>query len=894
MVSVFHRGHARSPRRALARLTVARWQKLRRLLQRDVRVDVEDELRFHLEARTADYQAQGLSSTDAERAARDRFGDPEVIRHALEIHDAALRRREHRREYMSDLLQDLRFAARALRRTPGFTLAVLATLAVGIGANTAVFSVVSRELLDPLPYHDANRVMMLYTADARHADGRLSPNQIDRLQRASRTLSSVAAFGNYGGVTYVGDQQTVTWQSASVGPEFFRTLGVTPIVGRLIDDRDVAPGAPPTVVLGNEVWRQDFASDSSIVGRKIRVNEVDWTVIGVLRSDFTAPARAPQVWTALDTRRGLGTPMANAYYYQVVARMADGATPDQLAAELRVLALQPGAKTTTGFPSTIIAVPVRDAIVGDAKAVLLVVMGAALLVLLLACVNVAGLFFARATARRREIAVRTALGAGRWRIARQIVTESTLLGVAGGACGVVLAVWGEHLLIAVGAAVLPRTGLPPSIDGRVVAFGAAASLAVGAIAGLVPALFRDRSDLASAFGESGRSAAGSRGHTRVGRVLVAGQMSLAILLLVGAGLLGRTLVALENADMGYDAGRNVLSLFVTLPRSYATAEAQTAFFTAWLDRVRALPGVRAASAIGIGPWNGWNYTVVHLGSGDSVTAPLGLVADGYFKTVRTRVLTGRAFEATDRAGSVPVVIVSDRLARASWPERSALGQRVRIGDDTTWRTVVGVVADVRESPSSAAEASIYEAAWQAPQRWFEVLIRGDADGMALVAEVRESLRAMDRTVPSAGARTMDQVLLASVAGQRLPALFTSAFAMLALVLAVLGMYGVLAYTVTLRTRELGIRAALGGTRASILALVLVDGLTTAVAGTAFGVAIALVAARLLASVLYGVSPHDPMAFIAAVTVLLAASVAACLVPARRATRVDPVAALRAE
>lgn len=873
---------------------MARWRRLRRFLRFDARADIDEELRFHLEARIADYEARGMSRSDAERAAHGRFGDADAVRHALEIHDAAARRRTQRREIVSTLVQDIRFAIRALRRTPGLTVTVLATLAVGVGANTAVFSVVSRQLLEPLPYRDAGRLVMLYTAGAHGGGGRVSPVQIDRLQRASRTLSAVAAFGDYSGATYVGDRETITWQSASVGPEFFGTLGVGPLLGRLIDARDVAPGAPRAVVLGNEVWKRDFGADSGVVGRTIRVSDADWTVIGVLQPDFVAPARAPQVWTAVDPRRMLGTRMADRYWYQAVARMADGASAPQVGAELQVLAHAATTDSATTFPTTLVAVPIRDAIVGDVKAVLLVVMGAALVVLLLACVNVAGLFLVRATARRREMAVRAALGAGRWRIVRQLVTESTLVGLAGGAVGMVLAVWGKRLLLAAGRNVLPSTGLPAAIDGYVLAFGVAASLLIGLVAGLVPALFRDRDDISSTIGESGRGSAGGRRHTRAGSVLVAGQMALAILLLVGAGLLGRALFALERTDMGFDAGRNVLSMYVTLPASYSAHDAQTTFFTEWLTRVRAAPGVRAAGVIGIAPWNGWNPATVRVDGGDSLTVPLGLVSDGYFESVGTRVTQGRAFATTDRAGSLPVAIVSERLARAAWPGRSAIGQRLRIEDDTAWSTVVGVVADVRQSPFADAEASVYKPAWQAPQRWYEVLVRTDGDGMAVVPAVRQALRAMDRTVAAVGPRTLDQVVSASLAGHRLPTFFTTAFAALALALAVLGMYGMLAYTVALRTRELGIRAALGGSRGTIRALVLRDGLRIAVIGTAIGIAIAALASRVLGAMLYGVSSHDPIAFVGAAAVLLVASTAACLVPARRATRVDPVEALRAE
>lgn len=867
---------------------------IRRLMRSDVRADVDEELRFHLEARIADYEARGMTRDDAERAARERFGDADAVRHTLETHDRAEQRREYRREYMSDLVQDIRFAVRALRRTPGFTMTVLATLALGIGANTAVFAVVARQLLEPLPYRDAGRLVVLYTATARAANGRLSPAQVDRLQHNSRTLTRVAEFGDYGGITFAGDRETVTWRSASVGPAFFQALGVRPLLGRLIDGRDVAPGAQRTVVLGHDVWQRDFGADSGVVGRTIHVGELDLTVVGVLRPDFIAPARAPQVWMATDAHRMLATRMANSYWYQAVGRMTDDATPAQVAAELRVLAHGASPDSAATFPSTIVAVPIRDAIVGDTKAVLLAVMGAALVVLVLAGVNVTGLFLARATARRREIAVRAALGAGRWRIARQLVTESTLLGVAGGAAGLLLAVWGKQVLASAGGGVLAASGPPAAIGGRVLAFGALASVALGLAMGLIPAVFRGRDPVGAALGESSRGAAGGRRHALAGRALVTGQMALAVLLLVGAGLLGRTLVALEHTDMGYDASRDVLSVYVTLPASYASPESQAGFFTGWLDRVRAIPGVRAAGAINIAPWNGWNHAVVHVAGGDSVIVPLGQVTDGYFASVGTRVVAGRAFTATDRAGSLPVAVVSQQLARAAWPGGDAIGQHIRIQDDATWRTVVGVAADVRENPAARLEAAVYEPAWQSPQRWYEVLVRGDGDAMALLPAVRQSLRSIDPAIPAVGANTLDETRTASLARQRLPALFIGVFAGLALALAVLGMYGVIAYTVTLRTRELGIRAALGGSRSSILGLVVRDGLQMAVIGTVIGIGAAALGSRLLGALLYGVTAHDPLAFTGAAAVLLVASVAACLVPGRRAIRVAPVEALRTD
>jgi putative ABC transport system permease protein len=531
---------------------------------------------------------------------------------------------------------------------------------------------------------------------------------------------------------------------------------------------------------------------------------------------------------------------------------------------------------------------------------LLVVMGAALLVLALACVNVAGLFLARATARGREMAVRAALGAGPWRIARQLVTETTVLGVAGGAIGVLLAYWSRTALLRLGALVLPATGAPPSIDGPVVAFVCLTSMLIGIAAGVIPALVAARGRLSPTLVDGNRGATGGRASVRAGRVLVAGQMALALLLLVGAGLLGRTLFALEHTSLGFDASRHVLSVTVSLPRSYATPDAQVRFFSDWLSRIRAVRGVQAAGVIGISPWNGWNHEPIQIehgpdGASASIQATVGRASDGYLAAVGTALVDGRAFEASDRAGSLPVALVSERFARLAWPGRRPIGERVRLdGAEREWRTVVGVAADVRENASRDLDATIYVPAWQSPQRWYEALIRTSGDAAALVPAVRSEARALDPTLPVLAPRTLDEILSVSLASTRLPVVFTTAFALLALVLSALGVYGIVAYSVALRTRELGIRAALGGKRADIVRLVLSEGLVTAVAGTAIGAVLAILSSRLLTKLLVGVTPRDPATFAAAAGVLLAVSVAACLIPARRATRISPVDALRSE
>jgi predicted permease len=417
---------------------------------------------------------------------------------------------------------------------------------------------------------------------------------------------------------------------------------------------------------------------------------------------------------------------------------------------------------------------------------------------------------------------------------------------------------------------------------------------------MIPALIAGRRGLAATLADGNRSSTGGRAGVRTGRLLVAGQMALAVLLLVVAGLLARTLHALERVDLGFDATQQVLSAHLVLPNSYATAQARAQFFSGWLAKIRALPGVRDAGLIDISPWNGWNHQNFQIergadSQGTSVDATVGFVSDGYFAAVGTPIVSGRPFAASDRADSQPVAIVSQKFARTAWPGHGALGERIRIGaTENPSLTVVGVADDVREDPMSGIDTSVYVPAWQSPTRSYETLIRATGDAHALVPALRDEIRAMDPTVPVLAPRTLDEIVGESLTGTRLPVIFTATFALLALVLAVLGIYGVVAYSVTLRTRELGIRAALGGSRANIIRLVLSDGLRIATAGTAVGLVFAVLGSRLLARLLYGVSPHDPTTYAAAAAVLLSASAGAALIPANRATRIDPVDALRSE
>lgn len=878
------------------------WRSTARIQQ-----DIDEELAFDLDMRVAELVARGVTEPEARRRAITEFGDIERTRAYCAETDIAAQRSERRTEWLAELRQDSLLAWRGMRRTPAFALVVLATLALGIGANTAVFSVVRRVVLAPLPYSQPDRLVRLYggsVADP-NARGMLTPADVADLQQ-SRAFAAVAPFGNYGGATYVGDQRAEMWSAVQVGAEFFHLLGVRALLGRTIDARDTGADAPPVVVLSHGLWQRTFGGDSSIVGRDVQLDGHARTVVGVMPPTFISPDRDTEIWTPLDLRGFFRDPVAARQYrvLRAVGRLADGVTPAELHAALDLLARRAHEQyPELGDAAAVNAVPLHDDMVRDGRPVLLVVMGAAALVLLIACVNVAGLFLSRATARRRELAVRAALGAGRARLVRQLLTESAIVGLAGGAVGIGLAFWGKHVLVGLAQMLLPTMG-DVRMDAGVLAFAVAVSLLSSLAFGIVPALAGTRFGLHGSLSESSRGAAGGRGSARVGRVLVVTQVALAVVLLIGAALLGRTLATLESIGVGFDTGPHLLTFGVGLSSSrYAERARQTAFFDELRGRIRALPRVRSVAAVVISPWNG--YTAAgpdsisiegqSTGAGGLDVASMVTVSEDYFATLGIPVQRGREFSTLDRESAPPVAVVSESVARRLWPGVSPIGRRVRVGGRSSpLLEVVGVVGDVRERPGQDVVPTVYVPLRQSPQGWASLVVRTTGNVMALVPAIQRELHDMDPELPLVGPRTLEDIFNGMLGGQRLPMIFITAFATLALVLAALGVYSVMAYAVTARQREFGIRSALGAHRGNVLALVLRQGMAMAVLGTAIGLLVAVWATRVLAGMLVGVAPRDPGTFLVIAMILLGVSSVACLIPARRATRVDPVEALRAE
>lgn len=893
----------------MARLTDRRLFQLPWRSAGRIRADVDDEIRFDLDMRTAELVEQGMREVDARRQALAEFGNLDETRRYCASVDRASQRADGRAEWMAEAWQDARVLWRGVRRAPFFALVVLMTIALGIGANTAVFSVVRSVLLARLPYREPDRLVRLYgTAPGKpNAQGMLTPVEISAVQQ-SHALTGVGVWGWFGGVTYVGDRSTEQWESVQVTPDFFHVLGVRPWLGRTIDSRDVGPDAAPVAVLTYPIWQQNFGGDSSIIGRDIRLNAQVVTVVGILPPGFVSPDRSPAVWFPLDPRSLFADPVAAEHRraYRAVGRMANGIGVTQLRTAFEVTASRiRDAHPALLDESPVAAVPLHDDLAGPIRPALLAVMAAAVLVLVLACVNLAGLFLSRALARQRELAARAALGAGRGRLVRQLLTESVVLALGGSVLGVALAYWATPLLVVAGRAVMPSLA-PAHIDLTVLGFTLGVTLACALAFGLAPALIGTRFDLQGSLASVSRTASGGRTVRRAGKLLVATQVALAVVLLVAAGLLGRTLSALEHTGVGYDTSRHVLTFTVALtPPPYQDSSRQTAFFDQFLTRVRALPGVRAAGTVVVAPWQG--YTA---GGADSLfidglpndarasnMASRVTVSPDYFAAMSIPLHAGRILTRRDRADAPLVAVINDGMARHLWPGASALGQRIRLGGQHAPSIeIVGVVGDVRAFPWQEAPPTVYLSSLQRPQRWGTIVVRSDSDPRILVPAIRAVLHQLDPELPmpSAGVETMDAVLANMLARQRLPLFFTAAFAAFALILAALGVYSIMAYSVTAREREFGIRTALGARRTNVLALVVRQGMAMAIVGAVAGVLIAAAAARLLSSLLIGVSPYDPVTFTAVPIVLLAVSAVACFVPARRAMSVDPLEALRAE
>jgi predicted permease len=812
---------------------------------------------------------------------------------------------------MDTILSDIRLALRRLRRTPGFTLVAVLTLALGIGANTAIFSVVNAALLRPLPYPDARRILQLYSIRGGELSTVSPPDFTDWREQAG-VFQSAAAVHSGSDFTLTGAGSPERVAGAQVTADFFSVLETPPAIGRGFTTSDEVVGQDRVAILGYALWQQRFGRRPDIVGQSIELNRVRYTVVGVMPRDFEYPQGA-RLWTPLAfTAEDLAT-QRGAHYLDVIARLRDGVSLEQAQAAMRAvsqrLALQ-YPRTNKEWRAS--AVPMREALVGDVRPALVMLLGAVGLVLLIACVNVANLLLARSMARARELAIRTALGAGRSAIVRGILTERMLLAVLGGAAGLLLATWATSALVALQPDALRGMG-PVSIDGTVLAFTMLLVLVTGFLFGLLPAMQASRlTDVTGRLKEGSRSATGSREWWRARGTLVGVEMALAVMLLAGAGLLIRSFVRLVQTDPGFRT-EHVLTFDLSLPDvSYPRPEQSDAFFTRLLAEVRALPGVEAASAIYGMPLTDFSYQIsVHALDGrllssdeqDALLSPqIRVVAPDYFDVLGIRVLHGRPITDVDNAAAPRAVVVNEAAARLYWPGEDAVGREITVGTSLglgrgrAGGTVIGVVADTKDfGPAEATKPEIFLSHSQMPVTFMSVVVRtASPKSDALLSSIRERLRTIDPNVPIYQARTIDQLMGESVAKPRFYMLLLGAFALCALVLAAIGIYGVMAYVVGQRTPEIGVRMALGARGNQVLREVVARGMRPAVVGLAAGLAGALALTGVLSKLLYGVSATDPLTFVGVAVVLAAVALLANWIPARRAARVDPAIALRSE
>ena len=811
---------------------------------------------------------------------------------------------------MDTLLQDLRFAVRGLRKHPGFAFVAIVTLALGIGANTAVFSVVDASLLKPLPYREPDRLVHLWELRLERQFPRSEASYPDYLDfvAATSTLEEIAGYAGGGSMTMTGDGRPERLSGLRVTANFFDVLGVDPALGRLFDPRDEAAGGERLVVIGHDLWQRRFGADPSVVGRSVVLGGTPHTIAGVLPKGFHfARSRDAEIWTPLvpstDERE-----RRRFRWLNLVGRLAPGATVAQAEAELDAVARRLGELyPESNAGSEVEVVPLRDELVGSVRPLLAILLGAVGLVLLIACANVANLLVARSAARRREMAVRRALGASSGRIARQLLVEGTVLALAGGAAGALWTQWGVLLLV--GAIPEPLLASMPylrdlSVDARALGFALAISLATGLLFSLAPAFYATGFDLHESLKERAATAGGERARLRA--ALVVSEVALSLVLLVGAGLMIQSLARLLATDPGFETER-LLTFQISLPgERYGEPARVEALHQGLLARIAAIPGVRGAASTDKLPLSGGGGTGSFTVQGVA-TAPADLeyeanmrtVSSEYFRVMEIPLVAGRPFEDRDRVESAPVVVVNRALAKRLAPDGDVVGARVVFSFDKQRapREIVGVVGDENLTGLDAEITPIaYTPYLQDLLPYWSAVVRTTGDPDALAATVEREVGALDADLPAYAVAPMERLIAdaPSTFLRRYPALLIGALAIVALALSVVGIFGVVSYSVSQRTREIGIRVALGAGRREILGMVLRQGVALVAAGVAIGTVVALVGSRFLSSLLFGISPSDPATYVSVALLLGAVALLACYVPALRATRVDPMVALREE
>jgi putative ABC transport system permease protein len=815
---------------------------------------------------------------------------------------------------MDSLLQDIRYSFRRLMKSPAFTLIVILTLALGIGANTAIFSAVNAVLLRPLGYGDPGRLVTiehLYPSLGGMKAPVSVPGFVD-YQRQLRSVEAMAVETNWA-ANLTGEGEPARLQGARVTGRFFNTLAVPALLGRTLLAGEDSAGREHVVVLSHGLWQRLFGASAGVVGRSLSLNGETYEVVGVMPRDFRdVQNRTVELWTPLVFRPDQMTDDQRTHeWLNLVARVRPGVPIAQASAEVRTLAEQLKRQYPDQYASdwSLVTTPLATPMAGNVRPALLVLLGAVGFVLLIACANVANLLLARAAARSKEIAVRTALGASRDRLVRQLLTESVLLALAGGVVGLILAFWGIRAIVALNPANLPRAD-EIGVDAPVMVFTLIISLVTGLLFGMAPAVHTATTDLHAMLKEGGRGSAGDRGGQRLRRMLVVAEVALALTLLTGAGLLIKSFARLQGVDPGFDPA-HLLTFNLSLPAArYPSDTSQAAFFDQALPALAAVPGVRAAGATSVMPFGGGWSTASFEIEGFQVPpkqpGPWGdirIVSPGYFETLRIPLRRGRLLADQDRTGALRVAVIDDEFVRRYWPHDDPIGKRFTFGPpagavDTSsreWITVVGVVGHTKQEGLDAENRlQLYLPYRQSPIPFFTLAVRTAGDPEQYVNPVRRAVQSVDPDQPLSAIRSMDELISRSVGQRRLSMMLLSLFSGIALVLASVGIYGLMSYSVAQRSRELGVRIALGAARGDVLRLVLRQGMSLALTGIGIGVGAAFGLSRVIESQLYGIHATDPATFGGVAVLLGLTALAANLIPAWRATRVDPAVVLREE
>ena len=879
--------------------------------------DIDDEIASHLAEAKDEYIQQGLSPEDAYWAAVRSFGG---VTQTKEVYQQV-------RSFMwlEDLARDLRHAVRTLRRNPGFTMVAVFTLALGIGMTTAIFSVVYGVLLRPLPYADPDRIVAIFEVTSKGRLSALADPNFNDFRDQSRSFQAIAKYGGTP-ATVSGPSPPTRAIVGRVSPDFLKVFGVQPIVGRDFVAEDAKKGAAPTVLVSYGYWRQYLGSARDLSQFQLKIDGTSFSVIGALPPGFRLHARAQgthpfpsevDFWVPTDLRGE--NPSRTSHNHRAIARLRDGVTVEQANRDISAIARR--IHDTSSEQGDYLlkdgrVIPLQDSIAGTARSALLVLLGAVGFLLLVACANVANLLLAQASVRERELAVRSALGAGRGRLVRQFLTEAFLLALTGGGLGVIGAFWGVAGLVTLAPANLPRLD-SIAINVPVLAFAVLLSTAVAAGLGAFTAVRATSGDLREDLVEGARGQAGSPGSQRIGRVIVAAQMAITLVLVVGAGLLGRSLMKVLEVNPGFRVDR-IVAMDVSLPRveDPEAKGGQGLFFANLIDRLGQIPGVRRVGATSGLPLGGGHpdgmfallapnevpKTMKDLGALFQQRERLGIAdfivaTDGYFEALGIPVIRGRVFDARDGADAPHVAVITQSLARDRWPNQDPIGRMIEFGNmdgDLRPLTIIGIVGDTHEYGLDAPpRPTVYVNLFQRPRAAMSLTMLSDADMQQVTTAARGILQELDPEIP-AKFRTFSQVFAASLGSRRFNVILIGFFGIAALVLATTGVFGVMAYSVSRRTREIGMRVALGASTGEVRRMILTQGMRTIVIGVAIGIAGALALTRTMQSLLFGVTATDPLTFGGVTLFLVGTALLACYLPARRATKIDPMVALRSE